>query len=272
MARFTTGEAVALELSIARIPSRLGAFVLDLLVQIALLIGVVLFAQGAFGRFIHDNDARTAEMTMIVVAVLVGYPVSAETLWRGRTLGKMALGLRVVRTDGGPTDFRHALVRGLCSTIVDFWGLGMFGTVGMVTSLCSPQARRVGDVLAGTVVVHANPRVPTPALALAPPWLSTWAAQLDLTALPDPLAVQVRSYLTRFRQLTPTTQYDLGRALVLEVCRTLGVRFPGQYPPLQILGAVIAERQRREIGAAWAAAQQHQHPMAARPVTFGRSA
>jgi uncharacterized RDD family membrane protein YckC len=259
MARFTTGEAVALELSVARIPSRLGAFLLDLFLQIAVLVALLLVAQGGFGRFIGDSDARTAEFTVIAVVVLVGYPVAWETLWRGRTPGKAALGLRVVRVDGGPIDFRHALVRGLCAAIVDFWGLGMFGTVGMLTSLCSPQARRVGDVLAGTVVVHANPRVPAPAMALSPPWLSAWAAQLDPSALPDQLAMQVRSYLMRFRELTPATQHDLGRALVTEVCRALDTPLPGNYPPLQVLGAVIAERQRREIRTVWSAAQQYQY-------------
>jgi uncharacterized RDD family membrane protein YckC len=258
MAQFTTGEAVALELSIARIPSRLAAFALDVAAQLALL-GILGSTALSAARSL-DFDAVTAVATAVVVTVLVGYPVVLETLLRGRTVGKLALGLRVVRSDGGPIDFRHALTRGLCGATVDFWGLGLFGMIALAASLCSANGRRIGDVLAGTVVVYANAPMPAPALALAPPWLSGWAAHLDLTALPDDLAVTTRSYLTRFAEFTPATQHELGRALVIEVCAALGTAIPGQYPPLQILGAVIAERQRRELAVVTAAAGW-QHPV-----------
>ncbi|MGW1739541.1 RDD family protein [Nocardia sp. NPDC001965] len=248
MAEFTTGEAVAIELPVARIPTRAAAFVLDLMLQaalgIALFTGVLLLVHG------DDSDPWFSTLTLAsLVTVLVGYPVAFETLLRGATPGKLALGLRVVRADGGPVDFRHALTRGLTGAIVDFWMLGLFGVIAVVSSMCSPHARRVGDVLAGTVVVHIQHRLSIPALAVPPAWLAGWSAELDFTALPEDLALAVRQYLTRIDSLTPAARYELGNALVAAVCGRLGVAPPAGYPPVQILGSVIAERQRRALPA-----------------------
>lgn len=247
MAEFTTGEAVALELPIARIPTRATAFLIDLVAQLTL--GVLLMALAGVLVVRADADSAWVDAIMLatIVVVLVGYPVAWETLSRGRSLGKLALGLRVVRTDGGPIDFRHAMTRGLAGAIVDFWMLGGFGAIAVITSMCSPNARRVGDVLAGTVVVHAQRGLPAPALAFAPPWLAGWAARLDLSGIPEDLALAIRQYLTRLRTLTPAAQASLGHALVTALCAQLRVPPPQGYPPVQILGAIVAERQRRAL-------------------------
>ncbi|PXX62981.1 putative RDD family membrane protein YckC [Nocardia tenerifensis] len=247
MAEFTTGEAVALELPIARIPTRATAFLVDVVVQIVLACVLFVLAAGVLLRSRADLAWLDVAVLVLIVGVLVGYPVTCETIWRGRTLGKLMLGLRVVRADGGPIDFRHALTRGLAGAIVDFWMLGAFGAVAVLTSMCSPNARRIGDVLAGTVVVHAQRPLPAPLLAVAPPWLAGWAGPLPLAMLPEELALAVRQYLSRFRTLTPVAQHELGVALVTAVCARLQVPVPAGYPPLQILGAVIAERQRRAL-------------------------
>ncbi|RJO77037.1 RDD family protein [Nocardia panacis] len=247
MAAFTTGEAVALELPIARLPTRAAAFLVDAVVQLVLgaIAFVLLFAVLASADF-DGAWLRVAGLT-VMVGVLVGYPAACETLTRGRTLGKMMLGLRVVRSDGGPIDFRHALTRGLTGAIVDFWMVGVFGAVAVLTSLCSPQARRVGDVLAGTVVVHATKVLPRPALAVPPQWLVGWVTQLDLSGLTEDLALTTRQYLTRCPTLTPEAQMRLGYDLVVAVCGALRVTPLNGYPPVQILGAIVAERQRRAL-------------------------
>ncbi len=247
MAVFTTGEAVALDLPIARIPTRAAAFLIDVVMQFVLAWLLFAAVMLVLVRIEPDIAWLDTAVLMIFVAVVAGYPVACETLLRGRTIGKLSLGLRVVRADGGPIDFRHALTRGLAGAIVDFWGLGGFGAVAVVTSLCSPRARRIGDILAGTVVVHDRARIPLPALAAAPPWLQHWSRQLDLTALTEDLALPIRQYLTRYRTLTPETQYTLGQTLVTTACARLAVQVPLNYPPLHILGALISERQRRTL-------------------------
>jgi len=270
MAVFTTGEAVALDLPIARIPTRAAAMAIDLVLQ-GVAGGVLVLAITAVMVQIQPDTAwfETVSLTTFV-AIVVGYPVTCETLMRGRTVGKLILGLRVVRGDGGPIDFRHALTRGLTGVIVDFWSLGGFGAVAVITSLCSPRARRVGDVLAGTVVVHDRARIPLPSLAVAPPWLQDWAQHLDLSGLSEDLALPIRQYLTRHTGLTPEVQYTLGNALVAAVCTQLRVAAPAGYPPLQILGALISERQRRTLTAQQSAgaAPTLVGPMGFAPRTF----
>ncbi|MEV0058310.1 RDD family protein [Nocardia sp. NPDC050718] len=248
MAEFTTGEAVALELPIARIPSRAGAFLLDLVIQLTLAF--VLAYGGVMVLIAADADSAWYDVTFVVtlVTVLMVYPVCSETISRGRSIGKLAFGLRVVRADAGPIDFRHALTRGLAGAIVDFWMLGAFGAVAVICSLCSRDARRVGDVLAGTVVVHTRQNLPMPALAVAPPWLSGWAAQLDPSGLSDELAGAVRQYLTRLRTLTPAAQHHLGTQLVTAVCAAVRRPVPTGYPPYHVLGAVLARRQQVSRG------------------------
>ncbi|MGW4364916.1 RDD family protein [Nocardia takedensis] len=246
MAEFTTGEAVALELAIARVPTRATAFVLDLMVQIGLAIGLIFLLTVTLPADL-DSAWHDAIILATLVAILVGYPVTIETLSRGRSVGKFALGLRVVRADGGPVDFRHALTRGLAGAIVDFWVFGSFGAVAVITSMCSADARRVGDVLAGTVVVHAQAPLPAPALVVPPPWLVGWATSTDLSGIPEDLALATRQFLTRVRTLTPAAQAAIGGALVTAVCARMRVAPPAGYPPVQILGAVVAERQRRAL-------------------------
>ncbi|NKX87230.1 RDD family protein [Nocardia coubleae] len=247
MAEFTTGEAVALELPIARIPSRAGAFLLDLMLQLTLAFG--LFYAGMLMLLWSAADEAWMSVLAVVtiVTVLVGYPVCSETLTRGRSLGKMAFGLRVVRADAGPTDFRHALTRGLAGAIVDFWMLGGFGAVAVITSLCSRKGRRVGDVLAGTVVVHTRQQLPRPALAAAPPWLTGWAAQLDPTDLSDDLATAARQYLTRLRTLTPAAQHHLGTKLAESMCAAVRTQVPAGYPPYHVIGAILSRRQQLSL-------------------------
>ncbi|MFD0572049.1 RDD family protein [Kitasatospora gansuensis] len=139
MSQLVTGEAVVLGLRSAKLPSRALAIWLDLFAEFAVLIGVLYLLDSTLNAV--DSAAAAAIALGLMVFCLVGVPVLVETLTRGRSLGKLALGLRVVRTDGGPVRFRHALVRGL----VGFAELLMFmGVPAVVCSLVSPEGRGSG--------------------------------------------------------------------------------------------------------------------------------
>ena len=153
MTELVTGEAVELEMRLAKLASRGLALALDILVQLGLLIAGVLVLSGT--ALFVDDALATAIRLVFYVLVIVGYPVAFETFTRGKSLGKLAMGLRVVREDGGPERFRQAFVRGLLG-VVEIWLT--FGTVALIASLASAKGRRIGDYLAGTVVVHE--RVP----------------------------------------------------------------------------------------------------------------
>ena len=144
----------------------------------------------SIGLVRRDGGAgRGGAVAAIAVAtfllVLVGGPIAVETLSHGRSLGKLACGLRVVRDDGGPIRFRHALVRGAMG-VVEI--LMTFGVVACIASLVSARGRRLGDVFAGTLVVRE--RVPAGRRRFVPPpppWLAGRFAGLDLSAVPDGL-------------------------------------------------------------------------------------
>jgi uncharacterized RDD family membrane protein YckC len=244
MSDLVTGEAVVLDLRLARLASRGLAMALDVAVQAAALLIVLLLYYAALPGL---DDALAAALGIVVgVAVLVGYPVLSETLSRGRTLGKLALGLRVVGEDGGPIRFRQALVRGLAGFFVDFWVLGLAGAVAIFVSLASVKGKRVGDFLAGTVVVQERVPVQDGGPVPMPPGLAGWAAGLDVSAVPDGLALAVRQYLNRYASLDVAARDALGARLAAEVGVHLGLPLPADGWEPTYLAAVLAERRSRE--------------------------
>jgi uncharacterized RDD family membrane protein YckC len=251
-----TGEAVVLELRLAKLPSRGVAEVLDLLVQFAVLLLFVLIGAASGLSNSIDGAAGAALALVVYIAVIVGYPVLFEMLSRGRSLGKMAMGLRVVRDDGGPIQFRHALVRGLLAVIEIYATLGC---VAIVTSLVSTKGKRVGDFLAGTVVVRERvPNLAAPMIQMPPP-LATWAGTLELSRLPDDLALSARQFLSRAADLAPAVRYSMGSQIAYDVSRFVAPGPPQGCPPEAYLAGVLAERRRRdEVRYGGAAVPSHQ--------------
>jgi hypothetical protein len=178
------------------------------------------------------------------IALFVGVPVLVETLSRGRSLGKLALGLRVVRDDGGPVRFRHALTRGLAGVFVDF--LLTLGVGAIVCSLLNERGKRVGDILAGTVVVRERAPAKSAPLPAVPPHLAAWATGLELSRLPPDLALAARSYLSRYPQLSPAVREQMGAKLGLEVAQVVTPAPPPGTPAWAYLAAVLSERGRRD--------------------------
>ncbi|MET9655063.1 RDD family protein [Streptomyces sp. NPDC006460] len=249
MSGVVTGDAVVLGLQPARLPSRALALLLDLVVVWAayLLIGVGLTVATAS----LDEAARTAVSIACFLLVLVGAPIAVETLSHGRSLGKLACGLRVVRDDGGPIRFRHALVRGAMG-VVEI--LMTFGTVACIASLVSARGRRVGDVFAGTLVVRERlPAGRTAAVPPPPPWLVGRFTELDLSAVPDSLWLEIRQYLTRMRQLDPAVGQRLAERLADELVARTGTPPPPGVPAAGYLAGVVGERQARDARRAFAA-------------------
>ncbi len=242
MSDLVVGEAVVLELRLAKLASRSLAFALDLAVQLVLIVVGSLLV---IGVAIQVDDALGAALVLLFyVAVVLGYPVAFETLSRGRSLGKLALGLRVVREDGGPIRFRHALVRGLLG-VVEFWVT--FGAVALITSLASAQGKRVGDFLAGTVVVRERMPVKASPVAAMPAPLAGWATTLDLSRVPDDLALAARQFLARFPDLAPEVRDSMGNRIATAVAAVTTPPPPPGVPAWAFLSAVLAERRRREL-------------------------
>ncbi len=239
MADVVTGEAVVLEVRVAQAPARAVAQVVDMTVQLALMIGVYLLLGMAV--IVIDPALEKGLTILLAVLVTVGYPVIFETLTNGRSLGKLALGLRVVGDDGGPELFRQALVRGLAS-VLEIWGL--FGAGALICSLISPKGKRLGDLFAGTVVIgERGPAEPPP--PPMPPQLAAWAATLELALLPDEVANTARRFLARQHQLAPAVRSDLGGRIAAQMMAYVTPPPPPGAPTSAYLAAVLAERRRR---------------------------
>ncbi|MEV8591205.1 RDD family protein [Streptomyces sp. NPDC051180] len=248
MSGLVTGDAVVLGLQPARLPSRALAVLIDLVVVWAVYLLITLALAVATASL--DEAAVMALSIASFLLVLVGAPIAVETLSHGRSLGKMACGLRVVRDDGGPIRFRHALVRGALG-VVEI--LMTFGVVACIASLVSERGRRLGDVFAGTLVVRE--RIPAARVAVVPPpppWLVGRFAGLDLSAVPEPLWLEVRQYLTRARELDPVVGRRLAERLADELVARTGTPPPPGVPADAYLAGVVAERQARDARRAFA--------------------
>lgn len=258
-----TGDAVVLGLRPAKLPSRALAVVIDLVVVWAayIVVSIVL----AIATDSLDTAAVAALAVASFLLIPVGVPIAVETLSHGRSLGKLACGLRVVRDDGGPIRFRHALVRGAIG-VVEL--LMSFGVIASIASLVSARGRRVGDLFAGTLVVRE--RVPAdraPAAPPPPPWLVGRFSELDLSSVPDDLWLAVRQYLTRMRQLDPGVGWSMSERLASDLAARTGVPLPHGVPPAAYLAAVVNERQARDARRAFGATAPVGGPPARPPRT-----
>ncbi len=237
-----TGEAVALELPAASIGLRVLATLLDYLIVgtagymlMILMVFVVVSTDAALGQ---------AVVLLSVVATTVGYPVTMETLTQGRTVGKMAAGLRTVRDDAGPITFRHALTRGLIGFVEVYL---FYGIPAVVAAVIHPRSKRLGDMAAGTYVVRDRVRAQLQPPVPMPPHLHAWAMQADIARLPDGLAMQVRTFLPAAFTMTAHVREQMGRELLAEVLLYVSPPPPPGNHPEYVLAAVVADRRRRDL-------------------------
>jgi uncharacterized RDD family membrane protein YckC len=233
-----TGEAVVLDLRPARVGSRSVAAAVDF----ALSIFAFSMLGAAVGAF-SGADPRFVRALVIVglVLFLVGYPVISLTYFHGRTLGKNMMGIRVVRTDGGTVRVRHATVR----TVIGLLELPL--GLGLLASLCSRTGRRLGDMFAGTAVVHDRIPLLGRQVLVMPPPLVNWALSADLNGVDERLATDVRSFLGRAPLLRVERRWDVSAAFANAVVAKVTPPPPAGAPPEHVLHAVMAELQRRRV-------------------------
>lgn len=207
-----TPERVALSLPVAGIGFRSLAYLTD----VALLSTVWVVAYFAFSLVVSDMLALVQGLSAWARgAAILGffacqwiYWTLSEVLWDGRTLGKRLLRIRVVRQDGAPTTLFDSAVRNLCR-MVDF--LPLFYAVGALSMLLTGRHQRVGDLLAGTVLIR-DERID----------LSKYASAVQaLPVLPSsshslqPADVELLlAFVSRAPSLLPAARERLGRSLV----------------------------------------------------------
>jgi uncharacterized RDD family membrane protein YckC len=267
-----TGEAVVLDLTVARFPSRILALLLDIAVQLPVLIFVAFVASASGAN--HLNRASAAAVYVVgLLLVVIGYPVIFETLSRGKTLGKIALGIRVVGDDGSPERFRQALIRALSAAFIEVWlfPINLIGIpAGLITAMVSAKGKRLGDMFAGTFVIQERvTRRPdlAPGFTVIPPPLLGWAQHLEVSRLSDQTAAAANSFLRRYYELRPAAREQLGMQLASAVAAQVSPPPPPGTDAASFLAAVLAvrrERERARLQASQAAAQGSHEGQASR--------
>lgn len=236
-----TGDAVVLDVQVAQLPVRALAALIDIsIIALLYVIGLLLWAVTLIDL---DPALSGAVLIIFTVLTLVGYPLIFETATRGRSLGKMAIGLRVVSEDGGPERFRQTLFRALAG-FVEIW---MFtGGPAVICSLLSAKGKRIGDIFAGTMVITERaPRLsPPPPM---PPHLAWWASSLQLSGLRSEHAELARRFLSRASQLDPSIRDQMANRITTDVVAQIAPPPPPGAPAELVLAAVLAERHRREL-------------------------
>ena len=241
-ARLVTAEAVVLDLRPASFATRGLAWALDILVLATSGLALGWLAVAIIPGV--DQAAGSALVVAWLVTVFVIVPAATETLSRGRSVGKLAAGLRVVRDDGGPIRFRQAFVRALVA-LPEIYLCG--GSAALICSLANPRGKRIGDLLAGTFVVRERSAAPPTPPVPMPPELAAWARGADLGRIPDQLALSARLLLARAGQLHADSRSRLALDLAEQLSRHVAPPPPHAVPPERFIAAVLAERRERDF-------------------------
>jgi len=243
MEGIVTPEAVVLDVETAGVASRVFAGMIDLAIQFGIVLGGSIVA----AVMQLDSDSTRVFLILLFALVVMGYPVVSEIVMRGRTIGKRVLGLRVVTLEGAPIRLRHAMLR-MMGGLVDRY-LPPLGVTGMLFVLGTSRHQRVGDLLAGTIVIRDPWRTPLPPAVWfpVPQGCDAFAATIDPTAMTDEQYTVIRSFLMRNRELSSAARYALAADLAQRAANTLHHVGPGARSPETYLLCVISRYQRRNF-------------------------
>jgi uncharacterized RDD family membrane protein YckC len=242
-----TPEAVPLDFQVAHIGSRFVALWMDY-VLVGVVVGALLIAGGMLSETgLFEGVPEWVGVTLVlllVFGVLWGYPVAMETLWHGRTLGKAAMGLRVVTVEGGPEGFRHAAIRAALG-LLEFQATA--GLLALLSALLTRRHQRLGDLVAGTLVVRERTEAgrPEPVAFAVPPGAEAYAATLDVSGLRTQDYAAVRAFLLRAPALDDDARSQVAATLAASVGGRMHHTLPADTPDEVFLQAVAARYQQR---------------------------
>lgn len=239
-----TGEAVALDLRPASFVLRAAGALIDWIAYMLLYLAMMLLLSSPLLEpFIDPAATTTATISALVMCVVV-VPTTVELLTHGRSLGKLVVGARIVRDDGGAIGFRHAFIRSLTAVIEIFMTAG---GIASLVALLNGKAKRLGDYLAGTYSQHE--RVPTVVAPVygVPVELADWARTADVARMPAGLSRRISQFLRQAGGHTAISRDRLSRDLAAEA-----VDYVSPVPDVSaelFLAAVAAMRRDREYTA-----------------------
>jgi uncharacterized RDD family membrane protein YckC len=211
-----TPEQTSIEFPLAGIGSRFLALAIDGLLRIAFIIVLVGIA-GILGLIGLIKAAGTQWVVAILIVayffIELGYFAFFESVWNGQTPGKRWTHLRVIKDSGRPIGVPDAVLRNLMRT-VDY--LPSLYAAGVVSILISKQNKRLGDLVAGTVVVRENPLQ-----GFASVWEGSPSAQAPALGHFPPLSVEELQLIETFLERRGSLDSDVRRAMSRQIAERI---------------------------------------------------
>lgn len=235
-----SGEAVALDVQPIGFLLRAAGAAIDLVMGYAVFV-LWLFLRLWLLRLgvIDDSIDQILNVLALVFCFLV-LPVSIEMMTKGRSVGKFAVGGRIVRIDGGAIGFRHAFIRGLLGVLEIYM---TFGGVAVLVGAFTARSQRLGDLVAGTY----SQRVRTPRLValvpVLPPALAGWAQIADVARMPDRLARRISQFLQTAPKMVPAARNRVAQTLLADAAPFVSP-IPAAPAEMVLVGITVLRRER----------------------------
>lgn len=236
-----SGEAVAIDVQPVGVVFRALGAMIDAVVSIAVLLMIIWVGTWATEAGLIDDAVSRILAIVAIVFSFVVLPGTVEIAMRGRSLGKLAIGGRVVRVDGGAATTRHAIIRSLTGVLEIYMTLG---GVAIVAGAFSPRSQRLGDLLAGTYCQRVRTRPLRIAPLVIPEHLQGWAEIADVALLPDRLGRRINQYFAHAPSMEPGARFHIAAGLLAETEPFVSPA-PVAHPEVA-LQAILAVRRLRE--------------------------
>lgn len=235
-----TGEAVALDLRPAPFALRAAGAAIDFVAYFGLYVGIILVAFMSVGAGAFDPAIGGILGIAGLVISLIVIPTAVETATRGKSLGKLAVGARIVREDGGSIGFRHALIRSLVGLLEVYMTIG---GLAAIVGLLGRRSKRLGDLIAGTYSQYERVSKRVEPVFGIPNELVGWAQNADVARLPIQLNRRIAQFLGQASRLTPASRAKLAQGLANETAVFVSP-VPDVDPELFLAGVTVLRRER----------------------------
>ncbi|GIO06350.1 hypothetical protein J31TS6_23780 [Brevibacillus reuszeri] len=231
-ASVVTPEHVMLRFQTAGVGSRAAALLIDTVLLLLINLTVfILFSIVFFGKndlfFLETENYAIAIAIFFVFVLNFGYYLFLEAFWGGQTVGKRWLGIRVIRDNGQPITFLSSAIRNLFR-IVDMLPTGYF--LGAIVSFFHPRDKRIGDLVAGTLVVMESGQTPSfiqkrrmkklqEHVSMAPLSLS----EVQKQAITREDWQLLSTFISRLSSLSKDKKQELGQQIAATLSKKLGM-------------------------------------------------
>ncbi|MFB4348261.1 RDD family protein [Microbacterium sp. CR_7] len=235
-----SGEAVAIDVQPIGFVLRAAGAIIDMLVGLGVfLLWIFLRIWLLDAGVLDEATDRIATVSALVVSFVV-LPITMEMALKGRSLGKLAVGGRIVRIDGGAPGFRHAFIRALLGVLEIYMALG---SVAVLAGAFSARSQRLGDMVAGTYSQRVRTPKLVPSVPVLPPSLVGWAQIADVARLPDRLARRISQFLQSAPRMVPAARTRVAHDLLVEASPFISP-LPPVSPEEVLIGVTVLRRER----------------------------